>query len=165
MLEELMNLIKEHGQEAVVNNTAIPNEHNEAVLGEAGNSIMSGIQNMISSGNMQQITGMLQGGNSEGASQITSNFASTIAQKFGIDPAAAQNVAGSLIPNVLSSFTSKLQNNAGGLDLQNILGSFTSSGAGGLGGVLGQLGSKFRLDKDNDGDVDLGDLTKMFNHN
>ncbi len=47
MFEQLMDLIKENSQEAVVSNPDVPNEHNEAVIQEAGNSITSTLQSMM----------------------------------------------------------------------------------------------------------------------
>ncbi len=35
-----MDLIRQHAGSAVINNPAIPNEQNEAVISEAGNSII-----------------------------------------------------------------------------------------------------------------------------
>ena len=40
MFEQLSSLMKQFGNEAVINNPAVPNEHNEAVLSEASNSIV-----------------------------------------------------------------------------------------------------------------------------
>jgi hypothetical protein len=38
MFEQLTNLVKQFGRDAVVNNAAVPNEHNEAVMSEASSS-------------------------------------------------------------------------------------------------------------------------------
>ena len=43
MLEQLTQLVQQYGGDAVVNNTAVPNEHNEAVIGETSNSIFAGL--------------------------------------------------------------------------------------------------------------------------
>ena len=34
MLEQLLNIVKENAQEAIVNNQAVPNQFNEAAMGE-----------------------------------------------------------------------------------------------------------------------------------
>ncbi len=164
MFEQLMNIIKEQGQQAVVNNSEVPNEHNDGVMQEAGSSIMSGLQQMIQGGNLSGITGMLQGsGGNDIVSSLTSGFAGNIAQKFGINPSSASNIAGGLIPQVLSSLSHKAQDpNDSSIDVQGILGALTGGGGGSIGGMLSGMGSKLGLDKDGDGDVDLGDITKMF---
>ena len=48
MFEQLTQLVQQFGGDAVVNNSAVPNEHNEAVMNEASSSIMSGLKNIIS---------------------------------------------------------------------------------------------------------------------
>lgn len=162
MLDQLMNIIKQHGQQAVVENNAVPNEHNEAVMQEAGSSIFGGLQQMISGGNIEQITNLLQGNNSSAVNGLSENFAGNIAQKFGINAETAKNIAGGLIPQVLNSLKNKANDpNDKSIDLQGIIGSLTS-GNGGVQNIINSVGSQFGLDKDKDGDVDLGDITKMF---
>ena len=41
MFEQLTELVKQYGGEAVVNNSAVPNEQNDAVMNEASSSIMT----------------------------------------------------------------------------------------------------------------------------
>jgi hypothetical protein len=164
MLEQLMNIIKEQGQQAVVNNAEVPNEHNEAVMQEAGSSIMGGLQSMLKGGNMAGITQMLLGGGSgDIVNQLTSGFAGTLAQKFGINTTSAGNIAGGLIPQVLNSLVHKAKDpNDSSIDLNSILGSLTEGGATSGGNIMSSIGGKLGLDKDGDGDVDLSDVTKMF---
>ena len=40
MFDQLSELVKQFGGEAVVNNPAVPNEQNDAVMQEAGGSIL-----------------------------------------------------------------------------------------------------------------------------
>ena len=61
MLEQLMDLVREHAQGAVVNNPAIPNEQNEAVMGAATESIASGLQQELASGNTDGVLSLLSG--------------------------------------------------------------------------------------------------------
>ncbi len=163
MLDQLMNIIKQHGQQAVVENSAVPNEHNEAVMQEAGSSIFGGLQQMISGGNMDQITNLLQGNNSSAVNGLSENFAGNIAQKFGINAETAKNIAGGLIPQVLNSLKNKANDpNDKSIDLQGIISSLTSGNGSGVQNIINSVGAQFGLDKDKDGDVDLGDITKMF---
>ncbi len=55
MLEQLLDLIKQQGEETVVRNPAIPNEQNNQVLSEAGNSIMKGLQGALAGGGLSQV--------------------------------------------------------------------------------------------------------------
>ncbi|MES2477527.1 MAG: hypothetical protein V4561_00445 [Bacteroidota bacterium] len=139
-----MNILQNHGQESVINNPAVPNEHNDAVLKEAGSSITETIKNMMANGHSDQVMQLANDPNGQAAQIMQNGFVQNIMQKFGINADAAQNIAGSLIPQVMSQLNKGGTN--GGFDLSSISG------------MLG----KTSLDKDGDGDVDLKDVTKMF---
>ena len=47
MFDQLSELVKQFGGEAVVNNPAVPNEQNDAVMQEAGGSILSGLKDKL----------------------------------------------------------------------------------------------------------------------
>lgn len=167
MFEQLSEIMKQVGHSAVVENAAVPNEHNEAVMQEAQKSILDGIQNM----NPAQITQMVEQGtaaNGEGVNNITNQFAGNIAEKFGINSGMAKTIGASLIPIVLGKLMNKAKDpNDQSFGLQDILGSLTGGGAaaagnGGIQNTINSIGSKFGLDKDGDGDVDLNDVTKLF---
>jgi len=163
MLDQILNMVRQQGQDAVVNNTAIPNEHNEAVMQEASGSILSGLQGMLQQGGVGNVLEAFTSGKGVDASQVSgmqSGFAESIGAKFGIDGAQATKVAATLIPSVLSQLGSKLQ--SGNLDLNQILSGVAGSGQGGLMENLSAIGKKAGLDKDGDGDVDLNDVMKMF---
>lgn len=145
MLDELMNIIKANGQNTVVQNSQVPNEHNDAVLQSAGGSIMDTIKGMIASGQGDQVTQLSENPGHPAAQQMQQNFADNIMQKFGINGGAAKDIAASLIPSVLAQLKGA-DSGSGGFNLSSI-----SS-------MLGKTG----LDKDGDGDVDLKDVTKMF---
>ena len=161
MLEQLMQLISQHGQTAVVNNNEVPNEHNEAVMQEAGSSIFSGLQNAISSGGLSSVTSLFNSGN---LSNVTSNpvvqniiqqLTGNLSNKFNLSPAAAQNVSNSLVPNVLNNLANKaidpndssidtqgiLGSLTGGGNFQDMIGKFTQSGSGG--GIMDSLSGFF----------------------
>jgi hypothetical protein len=147
MLDQLMNIIQSNGQNTIVNNTDVPNEHNNAVMQSAGGSILDTIKGMIANGQGDQVTQLGDNPEHPAARQMQQNFADNIMQKFGIDGGAAKNIAASLIPSVLAQLKGAgAQDGSGGFNLSSI-----SS-------MLGKTG----LDKDGDGDVDLKDVTKMF---
>jgi len=173
MLDELFNLIKQNGQQAVVENSEVPNEHNEDVMQEAQSSIVDGLSNIKDPDQVNSLFESVQSGQAESnpaVQNISNNFAGNIMQKFGINGSTAASIASAIIPVVLAKMANRGgQGGAGGLDLGGLLGSLTggklggnTSSGGGLGGNLGSMGAKLGLDKDGDGDVDLNDLTKMF---
>ncbi|ULQ54090.1 hypothetical protein [Flavihumibacter fluvii] len=175
MLENLINLIKENAGDAIINNPAIPNEQNEAVVQEAGNSIVSGLQALLAQGNAKDVLGLFS--NPSGVSnsnpvvqQLGGGFLHSLMDKFGLDSGQAGGIVSSLLPTVLSQLVSRTNNandgsfdiqgifntlsggNTSGLDVQGLLNKFTGGGPSAGGG----------LDRDGDGDVDLQDLTAAF---
>lgn len=157
MLDQLVNLVKQFGGEAVVNNPQIPNEQNDNVMAEATHSITGGLQNAIAGGGLQNVLGLLSGQGGQGGSGIMGNsivqsiigsFAGKLLSKYGISPQIAGPLATSLIPNVINGLVSKTNDpNDSSFNLQSILGSLTGQGAqpqaGGGGGfdIAGILSS------------------------
>ena len=63
MFEQLTQLVQQFGQDHVVNNPAVPNEQNDAVINHASGSILDSLKNIASQeGGLSQLTGMLQNG-------------------------------------------------------------------------------------------------------
>ena len=140
MLEELFNLVKEQAQGAIINNDAVPNEHNDAAIQEITNAIHSGLSEHISGGNLEGIMQMFQGqgGDISGhpmVQNIISTAASSLASKYGIDSAQATSIASSLVPQVMGHLTGQ---GSSTFDLNSVISSFTggSSSSGGLGGLI-----------------------------
>ncbi|UYQ93083.1 DUF937 domain-containing protein [Chitinophaga horti] len=165
MLDQLLQLVKSSANEAVVNNPAVPNEQNEAVISEASNAVATGLQNELANGNTQGVLSLLSGKAEANESNpvvnnISGNLVGSLVQKFGLNSGTASQIAGALIPMVLGKLVKKT-NDPGdsSFNLPDILNSLTGGSASGLnlGGVLAKLG----LDKDGDGDVDFQDLTSM----
>ncbi len=144
MLENIIDLVREHAGAAIVDNPAIPNEHNEAVTAEAGNSIMDGLKNMISQGQSGDLLNLFSHPSGDFQSNpavqnISAGFIQNLIGKFGIDPAAASGVASNLIPSVLQQLVHKTNDTAdNSFSLESILGHLT--GGQGLQGLLGSLG-------------------------
>lgn len=174
MLEQILALVRESGQQSVVENPAVPNQHNDAVMQEASSSIMNGLQGLMQSGGPSALTtlfGSIQKGDSAnpGVQQFSGQISGNLAQKFGLDSGVAQSVVASLIPMVLGKMmnTSAASGGQGGFNITDLLGSFMGGGSNAPGGgsALGNLssmGTKFGLDKDGDGDTDLSDLMRLF---
>ena len=58
MSDNLINLIREQAGEAVINNPAIPNKQNEAVIAQAGQSLTGGLRNLVFQGSIQELLGL-----------------------------------------------------------------------------------------------------------
>ncbi len=139
MFDNLLDLIKQNAGSSIINNPAIPNEHNDAAVSLAGSSIMDGLKNMLANGNAQDVIGLFnhQGGdiaNTPAAQQISGGFVQNLMKKFGLGEGAASGIAASLIPMVLQKLVHKTNDaNDNSFDITSILGSLTGGGQSGGG--------------------------------
>ncbi|MEP7373592.1 MAG: hypothetical protein ABI675_09415 [Chitinophagaceae bacterium] len=149
MLEQISELVKQYGKEAVIDNPDIPNENNNAVLAEATNTITGGMQNMLAGGGLQDIISMFTGGggNNQGnqtsggiggliknpmVSMMIGHLVSKLVGKFNMNPGQASQVANNLIPNVLNGLvtrTTSTDPSDAGFDLNSLIGSLTGGNA------------------------------------
>jgi hypothetical protein len=168
MLENLLQLVTQNAGSAITNNPQIPNEHNEAAVQDATSSIMDVLGNQASSGGggLAGVLSLLKGGdlaNNPIVGQIIQQFSGKLQSNYGVDGAAAQSTAGSLIPQVLGQLANKTNDaNDSSFDIQSILGSLGGadgkfdlsdalnlfhgggdSAQGGGGGILGKLTGLF----------------------
>ncbi|MBL0315242.1 MAG: hypothetical protein IPP69_05465 [Flavobacteriales bacterium] len=137
MLDNLINLVKEHAGDAIINNPAIPNERNDEAIQSAAGGIMDHLKGITSGGGLDAITGLFnQGGNDAGhpeISNISSSVAGGLMEKFGLDSAQAGGIAQKLIPVVMNKLINKTNDpNDSSFDLNGIVGSLTGGGASGL---------------------------------
>jgi hypothetical protein len=100
MLEQLMGLIQDHSQDAIVNNPAIPNEHNNDAMQTILGAITGGMQQQAQGGQggLAGLAGLLGGQAGNGGAGLMSNpIVAGIAQqaigglmqKFGMGNGAA----------------------------------------------------------------------------
>jgi len=118
MLEQLMGLIQDHSQSAIVNNPTIPNEQNNGIMQTIMGAITGGMQQHAQSGQegMSGLAGLLggqSGTSGEGlmshpiVSGIAQQAISSLMTKFGMDNSAASGVVSQVLPNVMGSMISK----------------------------------------------------------
>jgi hypothetical protein len=156
MLDQLFNIVKQFGQDTVVNNPDVPEEHNNDVMADATKTITSGFQNIVAGGGFQNILDLFKGGGNTGGgnsagggiggllknpivSMMVGYFISKLVSKYKMSPSSASNVANSLIPNALNGIITETNNpNNAGFTLDGLIGSLTGGGAqsqeGGNGG-------------------------------
>lgn len=144
MLKELYDLVKGIATESVINNPDVPNDHNDAVVAEATNTVASGLRNIVAGGGVQSLLSLFgSGGNNKKSllgnpivSMMMGHFAGKLMNKFKLNNSQANNLSGTLIPNVLSSLINKT-NDPGdsGFSLEKILGSITGNKSGNFAGV------------------------------
>jgi hypothetical protein len=114
MLEQIAALVKQFGQDSVVNNPDIANDVNDEVLADATHTISGGMQNMLAGGGLQDIISMFTGGGggqtnaskSGGIGGLLKNpivmmmvghFVSKLISKYKMSPEKANNVSNTLV--------------------------------------------------------------------
>ena len=173
MLENLFNLIKEQSVSDVIDNPIIPNEKNDAVIGDATSSVAESFQGVLAGGGLQNILSLFGGNQNSGSASsllnnpivgnIITSFTNKLTANHGIAGDQASGIANNLIPGVISSLISKTNNpNDSSFDINSIIGSLTGGTTGSGGGIdLQGLMGKFTsggLDANGDGHVGLDDI-------
>lgn len=136
MLDNLFNLVKSYAGDSIINNPAIPNEHNDAAVEVASSSIFDTLKSAATGGNIGDVMSMFSGGANNAASSplagvMQNNMVQSLMHKFGLDQGAAGNIASGLLPNVLQNLVHKTNDpNDSNFDMQNILSNVTGGGGG-----------------------------------
>lgn len=161
MLEELFNLVKSVAGEGNTGAPALPEENKNEVVAEATNTVASGLRNMVAGGGLQNVLSLFGGGANQPSSSggllsnpmvnmMVGHFAEKLMSKFNLGSGQANNVASSLIPNVINGLVNKTNDpNNSSFSLDNLLNSITGGKAaevipqqasgGGLQDILKQL--------------------------
>ena len=169
MLDNLINLVKGQAGESIINNPAIPNERNEEVIEQTGNSIAGGLQNILQSGGLKDVLKLFGGQETAGADNpvvkgVSGNVIQDLMSRFGMDQQSAGNVAGNLVPNVLQQLVNKTNDPSdNGFSIQGIFDQLSGGRSQGfdIQSLLGKV-TQGGLDRDGDGDTDLQDVMAMF---
>ena len=144
MLDQLLNLVKQFGQESVVENSDIPNEYNDEVIADATKTIGSGFQNMMAGGGFESILDLFRGGGNSGKSNsgngiggllknpivtmMIGYFTNKLVNKYKMAPSSASQVSGNLIPSVLNKLITNTKSNDpenDAFDFNDLIGSLT----------------------------------------
>lgn len=144
MFENLLNLVKEHAGDAIINNPAIPNEKNDDAVSTVTHSIMNSLKKQVASGNVSDIAGLLSGNssvtNSPVVNKLSSDAINDLTSKFGISGTQASGIIASLLPVVLKKLIHKTNDaNDNSFDIGSIFGSLTGNSGFDIGSVLKQV--------------------------
>lgn len=141
MLNELIKLVEQNAGSAIIDNKAIPDQHNNAAIKLVAEQILSGLKTQASQGNVQQIASLFQSGKAASnplVNQLVSSAATAVASKFGISPQAAQSIAASLLPTVMNQLVKKTNDpNDNSFDLGGVMKSVTGNNSFDIGSMLG----------------------------
>ncbi|WP_028786486.1 hypothetical protein [Terrimonas ferruginea] len=156
MLDQIAQLVKQYGEGAVVANTDVPNDQNNAVMAEATKTVTSGLQNVMAGGGLQNILDMFKGNSQDGqggggiagllknpmVTMMIGHFISKLTTKFNMSPAQASNVANQLIPNVVNDMVTKTASTESAdsaFNIDDLVGSLTGGKNFNLQGMLEQF--------------------------
>jgi hypothetical protein len=155
MFENLLELVKSNAGDAVINNNAVPNEHNDAVINHASGSIVESLKGQLSGGNFAEVLSTLGGKtgltNNPVVGNIISSVSGSLMSKFGLSSDAANSVTAGLVPKVMNQLVTKTNDpNDTSFDLGGIFNSLTGGKTQGIdlnsmlsgGGNLQDLASK-----------------------
>ena len=164
MLETLMNLVRQHADQAVVSNPAIPNNQNEDAIQAISSGILGGLQKQAQGGGLENLLGMVMGHGSAGSpgaiqhSPVTQgvqqNVQQSLIERLGISPQVAMSVAAAVVPMILSKLFNKAKDPADNSINQNEI----LTQATGKQGVdwMGMASSAMA-----DGKLDMNDLMRV----
>ncbi|MDX2172714.1 MAG: hypothetical protein SFY56_06295 [Bacteroidota bacterium] len=129
MFDNLLNLVKEHAGDAIINNNSIPNEKNDEAIHSTTTSIVNTLKSQVSGGNLNSVMDMFKSGNTTTVSNsLNTNVAGDLMKKFNLDQSAANNIVSSLLPNVMDSFVKKTNDpNDKSFDLKDVMSSLGGS--------------------------------------
>lgn len=169
MFEQLLQIVQQYGNEAVVKNNAIPNEQNDAVLNETGSTIFSSLQKIATKNDLSQLAELLQGNEIDhtnpAVQEITHNVSDSLTKKFGLSNDTAHEAAAGMIPQILSSLIAKAKDpKDSSFNISDIISSLTGGDSAQNSGIMEAIstyGIHFGLDENKDGKVDLDDMAAL----
>ncbi len=133
MLENLINLVKEHASDAIVKNPAIPDKDNNSAIETVAGTIFSAIKGQMGSGGLEKVTDFFTGQGDPASKEITrnatTNAAENLAKKFGIPHNQATDAVSKMVPDIMKSLVNKTNDaNDPSFDLNSIISSISEKG-------------------------------------
>jgi len=144
MLKNLLELVKESAGDAIINNPAVPNERNNAVIEEATNSLFKGLKGTAKQQGINSLKDIFQQGDVQSSpvvNKLSAGVAGDLMKKFGLDKGAASSIVAMLIPVVMSKLVKKTNDpKDNSFNLDGIIGALAGKKGGLLGSLKGLLG-------------------------
>lgn len=133
MMDQIQQIVNQLTEKELVGNNNISNNLAGDVAKETGSSLMEGLQNAVSGGNMGELMNMFGGSdaNSLTSNPIVKNIIESLTSKLGanvgLDAGTSGSFASSIIPQILSMIMGKAK--SGDFNITDILGSLTGGNA------------------------------------
>lgn len=165
MLDQLIQVVREQAQDAIVNNRDIDDQHNEDAIQEAAKTISGSLQEQLAAGNFKEVMNIFNSKTSNEGNpiigQITQVFTEQLGSKFHVDKNKAGGIAGSMIPVIIDQLVRKTNDDKDpSIDLNNIFGSLVGKGVEGVNfnDIMGKINGGGK--SDGFGLDDVADLVK-----
>lgn len=131
MLQQLLAIVQETTQDAVVKNQKVPNEINSGVQQEIANSIAGYLKSQVSSGNVNGVVDLLKKGSNPRnakanpvAGGIIDTIIANVSKKFNLSEDVTRAIAQQAVPLIISTLTKKAANKKDkSIEFTDILGS------------------------------------------
>lgn len=171
MFEDILNVVKQYSETTIIKNPAVPDSENDNASRAVADSVLNGIKDTISAGNLKEVLSVFAGKADISHSSLKNTISNKLTQQLTnnnkVEANEANNIAKNLVPEVLKNMIGQTQDPNNSLfDMNKILGAIGGNVSGIGKGVDFQalLGKVMQggLDKDGDGDVDLQDAIAMF---
>lgn len=133
MIDQIQQIVSELTEKEVTGNNNISNNLVGDVAKETGSSLMEGLQNAVSGGNMGELMNMFGGTDTNSLTSnpmvknIIESLTSKLGSNVGLDAGTSSNFASSIIPQIISMVTGKAK--SGDFNISDILGSLTGGDA------------------------------------
>lgn len=165
MFEELLKLVTDNAQDAVINNQEVPNEQNEAVTQHVTSNIIDGLKSHAASGGVEDVMKLIGGGGGDlntnpVMSSMSGGLIDSLMSKFGLSQGAAGNVISSMLPGIISKFVGQTNDpNNSSFDIAGIFSHLTGGQSNGfdIASIVKQVAGGGGA-----GGFDLSQITKMF---
>ena len=139
MLDEILNLVKEHFNANPEAAAAIPEDQKDAVHQEIANHITNTLATQApQEGGIGGLLSKLQSGMASGgtmASAVEGGLAGTLANKFGLPPVITGAIAG-ILPGLLQKFANKVKDPNDSSVTESSLSDSLSKLGGGIGNLF-----------------------------
>ena len=134
MFEKLFMLVKNNAGKAVVNNPVIPVQYHEAVINEASSSIIEVLKWQMESGKLKDMVKYFQFpdlyNNNPLINGTITKFANKLNNYYGIEPAAAVDVAKKLMVPTMQALMQQSTEKNNDFALGKLLGSLSGNKTG-----------------------------------